>query len=57
MRERRSLVPVGILEIKIEEKFGLFAALFEIGGLFQKLGGFAVIPLGRIGTRFDDFGG
>jgi len=27
MGKRRGLVPVGILEIEIEEEFGLFAAL------------------------------
>jgi len=30
MRQRRGLVPIGILEIKIEEEFGLLAALLEI---------------------------
>jgi hypothetical protein len=54
MREFRSLVPVGILEIKIEEELGLLAALLEIGGLFQELGGLADIALRRMRPRFDD---
>jgi len=37
MRKRRGLVPIGILEIKIEEEFRLLAALLEIGRLFQEL--------------------
>src|SRR6266700_1405642 len=45
MRERRSLVPIGILEIKVEEEFGLFATLLEIGRLFQKLGSLGEIAL------------
>ena len=57
MRERRSLVPIGILEIQVEEEFGLFAALFETGRLFQKLGSLGVIALGRMRSRFDDNGG
>ncbi len=33
--EGRGLVPIGVLEIKIEKEFGLLAALFEIGSLLE----------------------
>ena len=52
--ESRGLVPVGILEIKIEEEFGLLAAFFEIGRLFKKLRRLSEIALRRIRSRFDD---
>src|SRR5207244_4052542 len=45
LRESRGLVPIGILEIKIEQEFGLLAAFFEIGGLFKKLRGLNKIAL------------
>ena len=57
MRELRSLVPVGILEIKIEEEFRLLATLLEIGGLFQELRSLGEIALLRKRPRFDDDGG
>jgi len=45
MRKRRGLVPIGILEIKIEEEFGLLAALLEIDCLFQELRSLGEIAL------------
>jgi len=45
MRKRRGLVPIGILEIKIKEEFGLLAALLEIGRLFQELRSLGEIAL------------
>ena len=57
MRERRSLVPIGILEIQVEEELCLLTAFLEIGGLFQKLGGLGDIALGRMRPCFDDYCG
>src|SRR5260370_38763366 len=45
MCKRRGLVPIGILEIKIEEQFGLLATFLEIGHLFQELRSLGEIAL------------
>jgi len=45
MRKSRSLIPIGIFYIEIEQKFSLLAALFKIRGLFQQLRGFGEIAL------------
>ena len=45
MSKRRGLVPIGILEIKIEEQFGLLATFLEIGHLFEELRSLGEIAL------------
>src|SRR5207245_1325149 len=45
VREGRGLVPIGILEIKIEKEFSLLAAFFEIGRPLEKLRGLVEIAL------------
>src|SRR6267143_3388129 len=56
-REGRGLVPVGALDVEIEEELGLLATLFEIRAIFKELRGFGRIPLGRVRTRLDDESG
>src|SRR6266566_1952877 len=53
-RQRDRLIPAGILEMEIEQQFGLLAALFEIGNLLEEVGGLGGVALQRIRTRADD---
>ncbi len=53
----RSLLPVRVLEIKIEQQFGLLAAFVEIGDLLQGLGCLRSVALGRMNARLDDYRG
>jgi len=50
------LIPIGGFDIEIQQELGLFATLFEIGNVFEKLGGLGEIALGRKRTSFDDAG-
>ena len=56
-RESRGLIPICVFEIKIEEQFGLFAALFKIGDVLKGFRCLREIALGRKGTGFDNGGG
>src|SRR6267143_1676566 len=53
-RERSGLVPVGALDVEIEEELGLLAALFKIRDFFKELRSFGRIPLRRVRSRLDD---
>src|SRR5260370_1068518 len=47
----RSLLPVRVLEIKIEKQLGLFAALVQIGHLLERFRGLNGLALRRIDAR------
>src|SRR2546429_2413131 len=56
-RQSGRLFPIRVFEINVEEEFCLFAALVEIGDLFEGLGSLVEIALGRMDTRFYDYSG
>jgi len=51
------LVPVGALDVEIEEELGLSPPFSRSGTSSRSRRGFGRIPLGKVGTRLDDESG